>query len=231
MLMLQDALAPPALGDIFDLFSILQRHAGNFGYTKSREVVGIDLSNSKASVQLSIPKAYLTYRPSWNGGRFDFVTLEAALPDLNPGILDPRESVPAEDRVLIQLQASVPGGTSQFVRDSLASLQETGRDDEFLWYHERYLVDSSGKLHMGLDDNEYAVPLEQEKDPRVLFNCLPPAPDRKVGCIAYTELPVNDTASVDLQYQIRRSELRRWREIDQAVRKLILSFANETRVQ
>jgi hypothetical protein len=60
--------------------------------------------------------------------------------------------------------------------------------------------------------------------PTFLFSCLPPAPGRKVGCIAYAEVAASETASIGLDYQIRRSDLPRWHEIDQAVRKLVASF-------
>jgi len=60
-----------------------QRNA-NYGYSRSTTSIDIELWNLSTSVRLAIPNAYLTFKPSWTGGQQKFVTLEAALPDLNP---------------------------------------------------------------------------------------------------------------------------------------------------
>lgn len=216
--------APSLLSDTTLPLELQQRLAGAYGYTRDTDPVEIELQNPKASVHLSIPKAYLIYKPAWNGGRFDFVAMEAELPNMTPPALDPREMVPAEDRVHITLKASVPRGGLLFIKHRLETLRQTERDGQFVWYHSREIVDGSGKPHVRPYDNEYAVPVGQESSPQRLFSCLPPAPNRKVGCTVYTEFAVNETASMGLDYQIRRSELPRWPDIDEAVRKLVASF-------
>lgn len=196
----------------------------NYGYSRSTKPIEIELWNPSTSIHLTIAKAYLTFKPNWSGGRQDFVVLEAALPDLNPVVLDSREMVAAEDRVFVRLRASIRGGTPQFAKRVLSRLRKSSEDEEFAWYHEKSVFDSFGVPHVKPDDDEFAVPLEQVGNPQVLFDCLLPAPNRKVGCKVYNEVAATDAATVGLNYQIRRSELKRWREIDSAVRKLVTSF-------
>lgn len=220
-------IGPAALKIVRYLYSpasTLQRVAADYGHTRSTDTVAIELQNPKASIHLRIPKAYLIFKPNWNGGRQDFVDLEAALPDLNPAVLDRREVVPVEDLVLIKLQVSIPGGTTNFVHKTIQELRRDEEDAGFMWYYDKSIFGPNGIPHIGPADEEYAVPLDQDADPHIFFRCVPPEAGRQVGCTAFTELHSTDAASVSLEYHIRRSELGRWREIDPAVRKLVASF-------
>jgi len=65
--------------------------------------------------------------------------------------------VPAEDRILITLNASIPGGVAKFAKQTLSRLRRGHQDEEFAWYYEKGVFDASGIPHVRLDDFEYAV--------------------------------------------------------------------------
>jgi hypothetical protein len=67
-----------------------------------------------------------------------------------------------------------------------------------------------------IESNEYFLGPELPGGYSIQFNCLPIDHGTLTGCSAWTELK-----KLDIEYHFRRSELHRWREIDQAVRAFV----------
>jgi hypothetical protein len=241
-----NAIRPPSRRRWVGLtIAALALHASLFGQTTScaAAVDGMSdvniVSNLYGQTRLRVPHAYYMSGPV--GAIFNAngrLSLEMALPEMRPrkaqiplrgekGSAEWLKSL-EENRQGLRLTI-LPRESSKNYFESQSRLfrsaytkREDGRFGLVFYVRERCEqkrqgTAAAGKPECYVASEEYFLSPPFSDGNAVRFNCSSEkVPNPLIGCTAWTTL-----GKLDLEYSFRRSELHRWREIDQAIRDFV----------
>jgi hypothetical protein len=187
--------------------------------------VEIVLENARGDgVRFAVPPAYLhrRYKPS---GRVDLLFLYVMIPDLEPEpVLTAREAFemsglgskstvpsrspdgPVDPRYggSIVVSATIPGAFERIMQREVFGAS-------------RYMEPSEPEfVHFRTKTRERLVLKDELRSPRIWFDCFPLSHPLRL-CDAHAQLGDR----LRFNYTIRRSEVRRWRELDMRVRAFV----------
>lgn len=202
----------------------------------------IELRSGSGVTRLRIPKAYLTLRPNWGGGRQDVVVLEAVLPDMRPLSESRLQSLePASARrelkgdegpespISIRLKGSSRNWMTNRIRQQVAEdweFQRVTEDGLSLYYEVQRNPDGTlfnPNKPDELKERQLVAPAEDGR-PMVHFACPPTSkPYDSWRCSAHSHLG----DSLYLEYSFEQDHLAQWHEIDRKVRELVTSVIVE----
>ena len=194
-----------------------------FGRTTDRTVVAITMSPDGESINLNIPKSYLTFSPTWRGGLQDTVVVEFVLSTFAP-LSESNKSTSDPDAVVVNLISQEKSLNSDRFRKLIDSnianrWEKVGEtENEFVMYISKLDVKRYKNLSSFVD--EYFIPLDNITQYPVYFTCLRYTNGPKVGCSGHSLL----AAGIMMDYEFRRQRLPEWRKIDESVRNLLDSF-------
>ncbi len=205
-------------------------------YTNSKSEIEIELSESatKSELILKVPKSYLTDSRQRNGGKQDFIDIQAILPDMESAgdfLNDKDKSVSLrsafiEKRIFISLMS--PYGHF----DAKSYLKTRGYDTKRsnLYGMSKYqLTNCNGKDEASVEKelsekkcivqgiSEYYVAADEGFN--VVFYCDRPEINPTGGCSG-----ISRYKNKPLKYTFRQTQLSDWRDIDRKVRALLDSF-------
>lgn len=238
-------------------------HVGGMGYfwnnyyaeTISIEPVNISLSTGKTArrgfidkevvfephpdsegthISFSIPKAYMTFSPNWKGGKQQFITLIAVLPDMAAKTIVQKK---------LQDEASISKLSLREIRkmiflNQIRMMLQIGSNDHYQFNVKKALSsaivigeEKSHLLPMKLQDaHRYGLGavvwkddvLYVNKDRTYYYICNKPRPEKNYDGVCQTTIYHDDRISV--QYAISRTQLANWKAIDKKIHIFIDSL-------
>jgi hypothetical protein len=201
-----------------------------FGRTTDPTPVEVALPDRGQLIRFKIPKVYMTFSDNWKGGVQDFIVLETIFPSMAP-VSATRSSEHGADVVVIDLSShgSTEGdnNVSRVLEWKIATqwtladriMDQSGQ--EFLVYVHKEEVKKRSLSNVMM--KEFLVPDSGADQPTIYFDCLREEGHPAVGCIAKSNFGHN----LSLEFIFRRTELQHWREIRDAVMKLLNGFRQE----
>jgi hypothetical protein len=179
------------------------------------------LAGSK-EIQFSIPKEYFTLSPIPSAGLHDAVSVSATISTGTP-LRRTQMSSADKDAVGVALYSIKSFSLDKIFEYHLShDWTEIGSDEDEEEFHS-YILESD---RIKYDDtakilNTYLVPKQRNESNTKYFSCLREAGNPKVGCTGFSVA----WGSLSLEYTFRRTELRRWREIEARVGELLHRFS------
>jgi len=179
------------------------------------------LAGSK-EIQFSIPKEYFTLSPIPSAGLHDAVSVSATISTGAP-LRRIQMSSADKDAVSVALYSIKSFNLDRVIEYHLShDWTEIGGDDEefysYILESDRIKYDDPAKML-----NIYLVPKQKNESNTKYFSCLREAGNPKVGCTGFSVAWGN----LSLEYTFRRTELRRWQEIEARVGELLHRFSQK----
>jgi len=198
-----------------------------FGRTTDKTHVVITIASDGESIDFDIPKSYLTFSPTWRGGRQDTLVIEFVFSTLSP-LSESNKSTSDSDAVIVNLLSRKEFDIITFrklIEGNVANLWENigGIKNQFAVYISKLDVKRYQNAHSFV--NEYFVPLDNGLRYPVYISCFRNTNAPNVGCTSHTLL----ATGILMDYQFRREKLDEWRKIDESVRNLLDSFVVKPR--
>jgi hypothetical protein len=208
---------------IVSAFSSVEAQSQFFGRTTDPTPVDIAIQDKNEIVRFTIPKVFMTFAKDWNGGLQSRITLEVIYPSM-AALSASRSSAKGSDAVIINLQSFGRTGADHNIARMLA------KKISDQWAFVENVTDSGGRsyrvfvnkgdIEKTKDKNrpvaEFLVPDTND----AYFECLTDLSNPFVGCNG----TVDYGESLSLNFRFKRTEFERWREIRNAVFKLLDSF-------
>jgi len=207
-----------------------ERRPYYFGRTTDPTPVEVTLQDRDQLIRFKIPKVYMTFSDNWKGGVQNFIALETIFPSMAP-LSATRSSSRGTDVVAIDLHSYAYTGADNNVSRILEwemGTQWTLMDRIADQSGQEYLVyvrkgDENKRFMPNMMVTEFLVPDRGGDQPDIYFDCLREEGNPAVGCIANSNFGRN----LSLEFIFRRTELRHWPEIRDAVMSLLNGFKQE----
>lgn len=201
--------------------SPLSNQQRNSTATVNATVSHFSMLAGSQEVQFSIPKEYFTLSPIPSAGLQDVFSISATI-STGASLLRTQMSTADKDVVRIALYSIKSYNLDRIVEHHLShdwiEIQEND-DEEFHHYileEDRTKYTDQAKLL-----KIYLVPRQKTETNTRYFSCLRETGNPKVGCTGFSVA----WGSLSLEYTFRRTELRRWREIEARVGELLHRFS------
>ncbi len=229
-----------------DLFKQAFPWLKDSGRTEDMTPVEIELVDERSgeSLHFRIPKAYLTNKSNWVGGKHGRIKIETGLPELKPrpGNIWVRRDDPDYDRkigffrngLFINLDGRRPD--PQYEKNVIKRYKHDYKIQPSLVHdlnYYKYIICSDIERKQGKPvkaemrcrehTDEYFITPPESSLPWVAMTCTKLEVNSGGGCIVSSRY-----RDRKLEYIFRTSQLHRWREFDTAARKLLDQFLIES---